>query len=131
MSDLASHWVFDPFKSFLTNEQITLHIVHHGGLFIDLSVGYLLFFDKTRLLGALISSSFHIMNSRMFSIGMFPYAMLASTTLFYSNDWPKRFSPTARLLKEKYDLISGTFHISKLSNHCVYDKVKDNQQEKV
>lgn len=69
MIDLASHWVFDPLKMFLTNEQITLFIVHHGGLFIDLSVGYMLFFDKTRLLGTLISSMFHVMNSRMFNIG--------------------------------------------------------------
>lgn len=69
MIDLASHWVFDPFKLFLTHEQITVFIVHRGGLFIDFFVGYMLFFDKTRILGTLISSSFHIMNAQMFNIG--------------------------------------------------------------
>ena len=69
MVDIASHWVFDPFKLFLTHEQITLFIVHYSGLFIDLFVGFMLFFDKTRILGTLISSSFHLMNSRMFNIG--------------------------------------------------------------
>lgn len=53
----------------MTPEQITLLIVHIGGLIIDLSVGFLMFFDKTRLLGTLISCSFHLMNSRMFNIG--------------------------------------------------------------
>ncbi len=61
--------IFKHKRSILTHEQITLYVVHRGGLFIDLFVGYLLFFDKTRLLGTLISCSFHIMNSRMFSIG--------------------------------------------------------------
>ena len=102
MGDLARHWVFDPFKYFLTHEQITLFIVHHGGLFIDMFVGFMLFFDRTRLLGTLVSSSFHVMNANMFSIGMFPYAMLCSTTIFYSNDWPKRFWLTSRLLGERY-----------------------------
>ena len=70
MTGLADHWVFDPFKYFLTNDQITLFIVHHGGLFIDLFTGFMLFFSKTRILGTIISSSFHIMNSQMFSIGI-------------------------------------------------------------
>lgn len=121
MGDLASHWVFDPFKYFLTQDQITVVIVHHGGLFIDLFVGYMLFFDKTRILGTLISSSFHIMNSNMFSIGMFPYTMLATTTIFYSNDWPKRFCLTSWLLKEKFDSTTEKYYVSCLSGHCVYD----------
>ena len=53
----------------MTNDQIDLWIVHRGGLFIDLFVGYLLFFDKTRILGLLIACSFHGMNSQIFSIG--------------------------------------------------------------
>jgi vitamin K-dependent gamma-carboxylase len=130
MIDLASHWVFDPFKMFLTHDQITVFIVHHGGLFIDLFVGYMLFFDKTRLVGTVISSAFHIMNSRMFNIGMFPYAMLATTCIFYSNDWPKRFFLTARLLRERLDPVTNKFYVSGLSAHCVYDKLKDPTTEK-
>ena len=90
----------------------------------------MLFFDKTRLLGSLISSSFHIMNSRIFNIGMFPYAMLATTCIFYSNDWPKRFFLTSKLLREKREPLTDKFYISGLSSHCVYDKIKDPKLEK-
>ncbi|CAF0800127.1 unnamed protein product [Brachionus calyciflorus] len=129
MGNLGSHWVFDPFKTFLTTDQITLFIVHGGGLFIDLFVGYMLFFDKTRLLGTLISSSFHIMNSRMFNIGMFPYTMLATTTLFYSADWPKVLMNKFGLVKPIYDE-NGKFLINKLSEHCIYEKSKsENKKE--
>jgi hypothetical protein len=54
----------------MTENQITWLIVHVGGLFIDLFSGYLLFFDKTRWFGALVTCSFHFMNSKMFNIGM-------------------------------------------------------------
>lgn len=55
---------------------------------------------------------------------MFPYAMLCTTLIFYSNDWPKRFALTNRILNEKQDE-NGKFYISKLSDHCIYDKLND------
>jgi vitamin K-dependent gamma-carboxylase len=128
MNNLAQHWVFDPFKYFLTLDQITLFVVHHGGLIIDLFSGYLLFFDSTRIIGTLMTSSFHIMNSRMFNIGMFPYAMLATTTIFYSNDWPKRLFVRSKNL-HKYLDSSSKFFISKLSSHCIYDKIDDKMKD--
>jgi hypothetical protein len=48
---------------------------------------------------------------------MFPYAMLATTTLFYSTDWPKRL--VNHLTRYKY---SKRFQIKQLSPHCVYLK---------
>ncbi len=176
MTSLGTHWVFDPFKYtffylhfsikvlilndfniktvnrfILTEEQVTLFIVHIGGLFIDLFAGYFLFFDKTRPFGVLITVSFHVMNSKMFniglfyfiifilvfivfyqfvfSIGMFPYTMLATTFIFFSNDWPKRLLTKLRILKNNLDS-KGQFYVSKLSSHCLYDKRDiDNQQE--
>ena len=59
-------------RSLFTNEQIDLWIVHRAGLLIDLSLGYVLFFDKTRPLGVLFGGMFHLMNSQMFSIGKSP-----------------------------------------------------------
>ena len=58
---------------------------------------------------------------------MFPYTMLATTTIFYSNDWPKRFLLTSKILNEKKDS-NDSFYISKLSDHCIYEKqAEDNQ----
>ena len=52
----------------LTEDQIDLWVIHRGGLFIDLFVGYFLFFDLTRPVGFLIAGLFHTMNSQLFAI---------------------------------------------------------------
>lgn len=109
----------------MTEEQIGILVVHLGGLIIDLFSGFLLFFDKTRIIGVIFTSSFHCMNSRMFSIGMFPYAMLASTAIFYSNNWPKRL--VNYLFNGKYDKL---FDIKSLNSHCIYDKSIIKQEDK-
>ncbi|XP_068430260.1 vitamin K-dependent gamma-carboxylase [Clinocottus analis] len=91
MSYLAHHWLFDPFKVILPVELVNLLVVHGGGLFLDLTAGYLLFFDATRPYAFFLVSYFHCMNSQLFSIGMFSYTMLATSPLFCYTDWPRRF----------------------------------------
>uniref|UniRef100_A0A3P8UPS0 Gamma-glutamyl carboxylase n=1 Tax=Cynoglossus semilaevis TaxID=244447 RepID=A0A3P8UPS0_CYNSE len=91
MSYLAHHWLFDPFKMILPVELVSLFVVHGGGLILDLTAGYLLFFDVTRPYAMFFVSYFHCMNSQLFSIGMFPYTMLATTPMFCYVDWPRRF----------------------------------------
>lgn len=47
----------------------SLLVVHGGGLALDLSAGFLLFFDATRPLALVFVTYFHCMNSQLFSIG--------------------------------------------------------------
>ncbi|XP_042200374.1 vitamin K-dependent gamma-carboxylase isoform X2 [Callorhinchus milii] len=89
MNHLASHWLFDPFKHVLTEEKVSLLVVHGGGLMLDLSAGFLLFFDVTRPYAIVFVTYFHSMNSQLFSIGMFAYTMLATSPLFCYPDWPR------------------------------------------
>ncbi|KAF4108036.1 vitamin K-dependent gamma-carboxylase [Onychostoma macrolepis] len=91
MKYLAHHWLFDPFKLILPVELISLMVVHGGGLILDLTAGYLLFFDATRPFAFFFVSYFHCMNSQLFSIGMFAYTMLATSPLFCYPDWPRHF----------------------------------------
>ncbi|XP_051764878.1 vitamin K-dependent gamma-carboxylase isoform X2 [Ctenopharyngodon idella] len=91
MKYLAHHWLFDPFKLILPVELVSLMVVHGGGLILDLTAGYLLFFDATRPVAIFFVSYFHCMNSQLFSIGMFSYTMLATSPLFCYPDWPRRF----------------------------------------
>uniref|UniRef100_A0A4W4GE97 Vitamin K-dependent gamma-carboxylase n=1 Tax=Electrophorus electricus TaxID=8005 RepID=A0A4W4GE97_ELEEL len=91
MKYLAHHWLFDPFKVILPVELVSLMVVHGGGLILDLTAGYLLFFDVTRPAAIIFVTYFHCMNSQLFSIGMFPYTMLATSPLFCYADWPRRF----------------------------------------
>ncbi|XP_034515355.1 vitamin K-dependent gamma-carboxylase isoform X2 [Ailuropoda melanoleuca] len=90
MEYLSRHWLFGPFKLVLSEEMTSLLVVHWCGLLLDLSAGFLLFFDASRSIGLLFVSYFHCMNSQLFSIGMFPYVMLASSPLFCSPEWPRK-----------------------------------------
>ncbi|KAM6341382.1 LOW QUALITY PROTEIN: vitamin K-dependent gamma-carboxylase [Podargus strigoides] len=90
MGTLSRHWLFAPFKLVLSEEMTSLLVVHGGGLVLDLSAGFLLFFDATRPLALFFVTYFHCMNSQLFSIGMFPYTMLASSGLFCHPSWPRR-----------------------------------------
>ncbi|XP_062913193.1 vitamin K-dependent gamma-carboxylase isoform X1 [Mobula hypostoma] len=91
MNQLAQHWLFDPFKLVLSEELVSLLVVHGGGLMLDLSAGYLLFFDVTRPYAIFFVTYFHCMNSQLFNIGMFSYTMLATSPLFCYPDWPRSF----------------------------------------
>uniref|UniRef100_A0A8C4GZJ3 Vitamin K-dependent gamma-carboxylase n=1 Tax=Dicentrarchus labrax TaxID=13489 RepID=A0A8C4GZJ3_DICLA len=91
---LDADWVEGYSMSYLvlfSMELVNLLVVHGGGLFLDLTAGYLLFFDATRPYGFVFVSYFHCMNSQLFSIGMFSYTMLATSPLFCYPDWPRRF----------------------------------------
>ncbi|KAM3874307.1 vitamin K-dependent gamma-carboxylase [Diretmus argenteus] len=118
MSYLANHWLFDPFKIILPVELVNLLVVHGGGLVLDLSAGYLLFFDATRPFAIFFVSYFHCMNSQLFSIGMFPYAMLATSPLFCYPDWPRRFF--ARFPASLRGVLPLTTPDPQPSTSCVY-----------
>ncbi|OWF37824.1 vitamin K-dependent gamma-carboxylase-like [Mizuhopecten yessoensis] len=125
MQYLSSKWVFDPFRLFLTDDQIDLYIVHICGLMLDMFIGFFLFFDKTRPVALFFGSSFHFMNSQLFNIGMFSYTMLATLPLFCYPDWPRR-------VLQLLPLPGGPTTRQELqpNSHCVYVKelVKSSKQ---
>lgn len=91
MSNLSNHWVFSPFRLFLSVELTDLLIIHWFGCFFDITVFFWLIFKPTRPIATLFSIAFHFMNSRLFSIGMFPWVCLMELPLFYSKSWPRNF----------------------------------------
>lgn len=88
-------------------------MVHLGGFVLDLTVGFWLLWPKSRPLALFFAASFHLMNSQLFTIGifqvyniamkfepsitghhllgMFPYVCLATLPVFCDYDWPKRW----------------------------------------
>ncbi|KAH8342391.1 hypothetical protein KR059_004709 [Drosophila kikkawai] len=90
MSNLSHHWLFTPFRQMLDSEMIDLLIVHWFTAVFDLSIAFFMTVEKTRLLVTPFMLSFHLMNSRLFVIGMFPWVCLAEVPLFFSPDWPRR-----------------------------------------
>jgi len=61
----------------------------YGGLFFDLFIVPFVLWKKTRPFAFASVLFFHIMNARMFSIGIFPWFAIAATTLFFDPDWPR------------------------------------------
>ncbi|XP_018368720.1 PREDICTED: vitamin K-dependent gamma-carboxylase [Trachymyrmex cornetzi] len=97
MINLSRHWVFHPFKIFLSTEQIDFLIIHWFGFIFDLSVGFWMMLEKTRIPSMVFCTTFHLMNSRLFNIGMFPYVCLATMPLFCRVDWPRKLQLYFRL----------------------------------
>lgn len=62
-----------------------------GGLIYDLTIIPLMYWSKSRKAGFIVSAGFHLFNSVVFGIGIFPYLMLASLVLFFPTDkWRSR-----------------------------------------
>jgi hypothetical protein len=75
-------------------------VITYGGIGVDLLVGFLLAFRRTFWFAAIIAASFHLINSRLFDIGIFPWLMMASIGLFACEDWPGRVIQSVYLGKD-------------------------------
>ncbi|MCZ6596470.1 MAG: HTTM domain-containing protein [Planctomycetota bacterium] len=73
----------------------TAWLFSYGGLFLDLLAWPLLAWSRTRFPTFLIVCAFHLTNAAVFDIGIFPWLMIAATTLFFAPDWPRRWIRTA------------------------------------
>lgn len=61
-----------------------------GGLLFDLLVVPGLLWKPTRVPAYLLCVLFHLTNSQLFSIHIFPWFMIVATTVFFEPDWPRR-----------------------------------------
>ena len=61
-----------------------------SGLAIDLFAFPALVWRRTRPFAFAVLVSFHLWNSQLFSIGVFPWMAIALTTIFFEPDWPRR-----------------------------------------
>jgi vitamin K-dependent gamma-carboxylase len=78
-----------PLEPLLASEW-TVRFFSFGGLAFDLLIVPALLWKPTRPFAVAASVYFHLSNAWMFRIGIFPWLMLAATTLFLEPDWPRR-----------------------------------------
>ncbi len=72
-------------------------VLSWGAMLLDLLVPWLMLFTRSaRLPAFVLAVLFHLMNARLFSIGVFPPMMVASTTLLLPEDWPERMATVRR-----------------------------------
>ena len=72
-----------PIVGQLLQEEWLQTMVVWGGVLFDLFVIYLLLWKKTRWLGFFLSLFFHLFNSAVFQIGIFPYLMIGMCVFFF------------------------------------------------
>jgi len=80
-----------PLMGSLLSYEATAQILIWGGLLFDLTIVPLLMIRRTRLLAYAMCVGFHVSNSVLFHIHVFPWFMIVATTIFFDPDWPRRW----------------------------------------
>jgi hypothetical protein len=74
-----------------------------GGVLLDLLIVPLLLWKRTRVYAFVAAAAFHLLNARLFNIGIFPWFMLLATLLFFPPDLPRRIvRATGFVLSARY-----------------------------
>jgi len=82
-----------------------------GGAFYDLSIPFLLLNKRTRNIAFLLVIAFHVMTRILFPIGMFPWIMIASATIFFASDTLKI------ILTKTFNFLSSKESINDTARH--------------
>lgn len=72
----------------------------YGGLALDLLLVPALLWRRTRAAAFVAASAFHVMNAVLFEIAVFPWLMIAASTLFFEPDWPRRAAARLGLARQ-------------------------------
>ncbi|XP_055378655.1 vitamin K-dependent gamma-carboxylase [Condylostylus longicornis] len=115
MTNLGYHWLFLPLRYFLSVELIELLIIHWTTAIFDVTIAFLMTWNKSRIWATPFMLTFHLMNSRLFSIGMFPWVCLAEAHLFFQPDWPRVFIHKVKTFLFK---LRQTKYATKRSTQC-------------
>lgn len=79
-----------PLIGTLMNETWVAYLFSWIGCIYDLSIGFLLLYSPTRKLAYASVIVFHLLTSLLFPIGMFPYIMIGTALIFFSQGFHLR-----------------------------------------
>ncbi len=86
---LAARTDIGPIDAVLTNANVVWTMTY-GALALDLLVVPLLLWRRTRAAAFVVVTCFHLLNAWLFGLFIFPWLMIAATTIFFAPDWPER-----------------------------------------
>lgn len=105
MSGKSDYWLIGG----LLQETWVHWSIAYTGILFDLLIVPLMLWKRTRLLGFVISVFFHLFNSIIFQIGIFPYMSIAFALFFFSPEiLQKRFLPKKKFTQETKLLYRST-----------------------
>lgn len=92
----------------------TAVVMSYSGLILDLIAFPLLMIRKTRPWIILALILFHLLNDRIFTIGIFPWFMIGALTIYLPTSWPKdlysylsKFNPTQKQMWITTSIFAG------------------------
>jgi hypothetical protein len=77
-------------------EEAVVGLFAYGGLGLDLLAPFAVAWRRTRVPALAAVLTFHLLNAHLFSIGIFPFLMIAASLVFLPADWPTRAWRRAR-----------------------------------
>jgi hypothetical protein len=80
-----------PVVGWLFDEPWAGHVASWMGAAFDLTIVGWLLWRRARLVAWVAIVVFHVLTWRLFAIGVFPWVMIAATTIFFEPSWPGRF----------------------------------------
>jgi len=136
LAKINSDWLIEaqPLKIWLTsNYDLPLigglmqktwvhYFMSWGGMIYDLSIAFLLIYNKTRVFAFLLVIFFHLFTALLFPIGMFPYIMIMGSVIFFES----------RTHKKILDYFSNLFYLNKiLSSKKIIKEIKPFKRKKL
>jgi len=85
---LATRSYFPVIGQWFTEEWM-VYLFAYGGLMLDLLAPFALLWRPTRFFALGAITFFHLTNSQLFGIGIFPWFTLGASLLFMPPDWPR------------------------------------------
>lgn len=79
-----------PIVGTILTKPSTAYIMAYGGMAFDLCAPFLLLCSRTRIYAFAIAIAFHLLNTIVFQIGIFPWLSLSLTALFFAPDFPRK-----------------------------------------
>ena len=107
MKSKKSYWLIGE----LLQETWVHYVIAYFGILFDLLIIPMLLWKRTRLLGFYLSLFFHLFNSIVFQIGIFPYMSIAFALFFFSSETLQK-----RFLKKKKIYTSNEIILPKHNN---------------
>ncbi|MEL7119400.1 MAG: HTTM domain-containing protein, partial [Bacteroidota bacterium] len=84
---------------YFTDERM-IFFLSYSGLLLDLLIVPFLLWRRTRIVAFVSITLFHLMNSQLWTIGIFPWFMIAATTIFFDPNWFRKVVQKLGSLKQ-------------------------------
>lgn len=78
-----------PVLGWLWGQELTAYVMSWSGMLLDLLVVFFLLFRRTRLIALIFLLFFHLTNTILFKIGIFPWLSIGLTLLFFPPSRPR------------------------------------------